>query len=138
MASKKQIDDILNRLDKLEKAVFEKKKTTRAKTPGNDTRNNSPELDFTLNERAFVNRFVADQSGPARFTILLAYMVNGNVNNKIALAKIKKTWNNMSGKRHLGKFNMFYPNEAKNRGWADSPERGYYTLTKEWKQSYAK
>ena len=99
---------------------------TPKKTTGRD-------VDFSLNERAFVKRYVVGKSGPKRFTLLLAYLSRGEINKNVELSEIKKHWNKMTAKTLLSRFNMFYPNEAKTRGWIDSKEYGSYNLTNEWK-----
>lgn len=122
---------IIQRLEKLEKRVFASDASKRHPTPDNKI---FEEVDFSINERAFVKRFVADKSGPKRFTLILAYLAKGEVNSIVELSEIKKQWNKMTSKNMLGTFNMFYPNDAKTRGWIDSKEHGTYQLTKEWKE----
>jgi len=122
---------ILERIERLEEAVFgsgeiKSKKRDKVVTTSKD-------IDFLLNERAFVDRYANDKSGPKKFTLLLAYLVKGEIDKNMELSEIKKHWNKMSAKNLLGKFNMFYPNEAKTRGWVDSKKYGSYCLTNEWK-----
>jgi len=122
---------ILERIERLEEAVFgsgeiKSKKRDKVVTTSKD-------IDFLLNERAFVDRYANNKSGPKKFTLLLAYLVKGEIDKNIELSEIKKHWNKMSAKNLLGKFNMFYPNEAKTRGWVDSKQYGNYCLTNEWK-----
>jgi len=121
---------IIARIEKLEKAVFgsgaKKNKVSPKKTASMD-------VDFSLNERAFVKRYAVDKSGPKKFVLLLAYFSKGEENKNIELSELKKHWNKMTAKTLLGKFNMFYPNDAKTRGWIDSKEYGNYNLTNEWK-----
>jgi len=123
---------IIARIEKLEKAVFgsDTEKNINTVTPKKTL---GLDVDFSLNERAFVKRYVVDKSGPKRFTLLLAYLSKGLVSKNIELSEIKKHWNKMTAKTLLGKFNMFYPNDAKTRGWIDSREYGNYNLTNEWK-----
>jgi len=119
---------IIKRIEKLEKAVFHsasvKKITQKASVR---------DVDFSINERAFVKRYATDKSGPKKFTLLLSYLVKGEADKNVELSEIKKHWDKMSAKNMLGKFNMFYPSDAKNRGWIDSKEYGKYNLTNEWK-----
>ncbi len=119
---------IIERIEKLEKAVFHsgsvKKATLKASIH---------DVDFSINERAFVKRYGVDKSGPKKFTLLLSYLVKGEIDRNVELSEIKKHWGKMSAKNMLGKFNMFYPNDAKNRGWIESKEYGKYNLTNEWK-----
>jgi len=121
---------IITRIEKLEKAVFGSNVGKNVSAP---KRAIGRDVDFSLNERFFVKRYIAGKSGPKRFTLLLAYLSKGGVNKNIELSEIKKHWNKMTAKTLLGKFNMFYPNDAKTRGWIDSKEYGTYNLTNEWK-----
>lgn len=120
---------IITRIEKLEKAVFgsnvKKNIMASKRTSGQD-------IDFSLNERAFVKRYAADKSGPKKFTLLLAYLSKGEINKNVELSEIRKYWNKMATKTLLGKFNRFYPNNAKTHGWIDSKEYGNYNLTNEW------
>jgi hypothetical protein len=123
---------LLERIERLEEVVFgsgEIKSKTRDKVV-----TKSKDIDFLLNERAFVNRYATDKSGPKKFTLLLAFLVKGKNDKNMELSEVKKHWNKMSAKNLLGKFNMFYPNEAKTRGWVDSKKHGSYCLTNEWKK----
>jgi len=121
---------IIVRIEKLEKAVFGSRVGENIRTAKKIT---SSDIDFSLNERTFVKRYAINKSGPKRFTLLLAYFSKGEVNKNIELSEIKKHWNKMAAKTLLGKFNMFYPNDAKTRGWINSKEYGSYNLTNEWK-----
>jgi hypothetical protein len=120
--------EIIKRIDKLEEAVFGDGKNKMKLASKISLRN----IDFSINERAFVKRYAVDKSGPKKFTLLLAYFAKGEVDKNFDLSDIKNHWNKMSAKNMLGKFNMFYPNDAKNRGWIDSKEYGKYNLTNEW------
>lgn len=120
---------IIARIEKLEKAVFGSnvKKNIMA-----SERASVQDIDFSLNERAFVKRYVANKSGPKKFTLLLAYLSKGEINKNVELSEIRRHWNKMATKTLLGKFNRFYPNDAKTHGWIDSKEYGSYNLTNEW------
>ena len=125
------LSQILARLEELEKAVFgsdTKEKKVSVKTSGIKT-----DIDFSINERAFVKRYAIDKSGPKKFTLLLAYLTKGEIDRNIEISEIKKYWGKMTSKALLGRFNMFYPNDAKTRGWINSREYGSYNLTNEWK-----
>lgn len=126
----KDLIKIIKRIAKLEKAVFGKNKLKIKKKD----KMISNDIDFSLNERAFVKRYVADKSGPKKFTLLLAYLIRGEVGKNMDLSEVRKHWNKMSAKSLLGKFNMFYPNDAKTRGWVGSKEYGNYCLTSEWEK----
>lgn len=118
------------RIECLEKAVFSKGRFKHNEKGGT---NISADINFVLNERAFVNRYAAKKSGPRKFTLILAYLVKGKIGENTNLDVIKKHWNKM--KSLLGNFNMFYTNEAKTRGWVDVEGHGIYKLTKEWEQA---
>lgn len=124
------LTEIIKRIEKLEEAVFGDGKNKTKSASKILTHN----IDFSINERAFVKRCAISKSGPKKFTLLLAYFAKGEVDKNIKLREIKEYWEKkMSAKNMLGKFNMFYPNDAKNHGWVDSKEHGKYNLTNEWK-----
>ena len=129
--TKEGMAQLIQRIELLEKIVFGKG-GSESKQEGGTTA--PTELDFSLNERAFVRRFTAKKSGPKKFTLLLAYLAKGKVEENISLSDIKKRWNKMEAKTLLGKFNQFYSSEAKTRGWVDVRGHGIYKLTKEWEQ----
>ena len=91
-------------------------------------------LDFSINEKAFINRYASGKSGSKKFVLLLAFLVKGEVGKSIPIAEIKRKWNKMSGKKMLGEFNRFHPNSAMIQGWVDSKEYGTYCLTDNWKE----
>jgi hypothetical protein len=91
-------------------------------------------FDFSLNPRAFMKRFGYGRSGPAKFTLLLAYFARGEIGQDIQLGQLDKCWSSMTA--FLGKFNRFYSNEAKTRGWVNSTQKGHYSLAREWKGAF--
>ena len=128
----RELKQIISRIEQLEKAVFDiggdkRRKKRKESTPSGD-------INFSLNERAFVKRYTAGKSGSRKFTLLVAYLASGKLNENIKLADIRTHWNKMSAKNLLGKFNMFFPSDAKTRGWVDSKEYGSYCLTSEWEK----
>jgi len=124
-----ELSKIIARIEKLEKVVFSNASTKKRK--GKKQTISIGNVDFSLDQRAFAKRYAASRSGPKKFTILLAYLVGGKVDKNVELSNIKKRWNKM--KSLLGKFNMFYPNDAKTKGWVTSKAYGSYSLTNEWK-----
>lgn len=122
---------VIERIEKLEKAIFGDKKITKEGKKRKVVA--ISDINFSLNARAFVDRYAIDKSGPKKFTLLLAFLTKGELEKSIGLNEIKKYWNKNKAKTLLGKFNMFYPNEAKTKGWVDSKEYGTYCLTNEWK-----
>lgn len=127
----KDLSQTIGRIEKLEKVVSATGGAKIAKQKKGKAL--SDDLDFSLNERTFAKRYATGKSGPRRFTILVAYLAHGKVDQNVELSEIRRRWNKMSAKNMLGKFNMFYPNDAKTRGFVDSKQYGFYSLTKEWK-----
>lgn len=126
----RELKKIIRRIEKLEKAVFGSRRVKKEKN-----QHTLPlDIDFSINERAFVKRYVTGKSsGGKKFTLLVAYLAAGKVDEDIKLSDIRTRWNKMSAKSLLGKFNMFFPSDAKNNGWVNSKKYGSYCLTKEWK-----
>lgn len=131
-------NQLIARVEKAEKDIADLKKAVFGDNgPRPATKKSShQELDFSLNIRAFVKRYAAGKSGPRRFVLLLAFLAKGEVGVDVELEKIRNEWSKMSAKNLLGKFNRFYPNEAKTQGWADSKAHGTYCLTNAWKEIY--
>jgi len=125
---KNNLNDVLARIEKLEKVVFGSSKK-KSLTTTFDLKN---KIDFSINERAFVKRYTTDKSGPKKFTLMVAYLAKGEVDKNIQVSELKKLWCKMTTKSLLGAYNQFYPNDAKTRGWIDSKEHGSYNLTNEW------
>jgi hypothetical protein len=128
----KELSKIIARIEKLEKAVFVGHVAKKEKNK--HTIILPKDLNYSLNERAFVKRYTVNKSGPKKFTLLLSYLAKSKVGENISLSDIKKHWNKMKAKSLLGEFNMFYPNYAKTKGWVDVVGHGIYKLTKEWEQ----
>lgn len=128
--SKEAISQIIQRIERLEKVVFGKVGSKLKQERDTDA---PLEINFSLNERAFVKRYAAGKSGSKKFALMVAYLSKGKVGENISLSDIKKQWNRMKTKGLLGKFNMFFPNDAKTHGWVDSKLYGRYSLTNEWK-----
>jgi hypothetical protein len=124
------IEQLVSRIERLEAEVFRKKQKAPPRTVPNRA---ALQLDFSINIRAFMKRYATGRSGPKKFVILLAYIVKGDTSKEISLNELKASWNRMSAKNFLGKFNGFYSNEAKTRGWVDSNKHGAYHLSEEWK-----
>ena len=131
--SKKDISSLIARIERLEAAVFKGKKISLKSTEESSVE--KPELNFSLNIRAFARKFLAGKSGPKKFVLLLAYLARGELEENIELAEIQKKWASMSSKKLLGKFNRYYSNEAKTQGWVNSNERGIYCLSDSWREA---
>ena len=131
-------NQFISRIEKIEKDIADLKKAVFYDSHPKPAIKKSPnqELVFSLNIRAFIKRYAAGKSGPKRFILLLAFLAKGGVGVDVELEKIRSEWSKMSAKNLLGKFNRFYPNEAKTQGWADSKAYGIYCLTNAWKEVY--
>lgn len=122
------LKDVINRLDKLEQAIFGglagpvKKKQNPVVQ--------SDELDFSMSSRAFIKRYSKGMSGPKKFTLLLAYLTKGDATKSIKLEEIKKHW---SKGLFSGKINSFYSTQAKSNDWIDSRKKEEYSLRPSWK-----
>ncbi len=131
-------NQLIFRIEKIEKDIADLKKAVFDDShPKLITKKSShQEPNFSLNIRAFAKRYAAGKSGPKRFVLLLAFLAKGEVGVDVELEKVRNEWSKMSAKNLLGKFNRFYPNEAKTQGWADSKAHGTYCLTNAWKEVY--
>ncbi|HMQ96278.1 MAG TPA: hypothetical protein PKD19_03585 [Candidatus Saccharibacteria bacterium] len=93
-------------------------------------------LDWSLNERAFVSKYVGGlKSGTEKFVLLVAYLAKGDEQTKVALKDIQQLWGKMTASSLLGmKYNGKYSTEAKTRGWVNSPAQGMYELAYGWEE----
>ena len=132
--SNNDLSPLIDRIEHLEAEVFGNKEN-QPKAESKQKEPDPPQLDFSINIRAFSRRFIAGKSGPKRFVLLLAYLAKGEVGKNVVLADLRKEWQKMKGKNNLGQFNSFYPNEAKSQGWVDSAEHGTYCLSNSWRES---
>ena len=134
--SKNNLTSLITRIEHLEAEVFGGKANHTKGDIKTSAKTKNSKLDFSINIRAFVRKFIADKSGSKKFVLLLAYLTKGEIGKNVALGNVRKEWDKMSGKKLLGKFNRFYPNEAKTRGWVNSKEYGTYCLADTWQESY--
>jgi len=94
-------------------------------------------LSFKMNALAFMNKNARGLSGPQKFTLLVARLVEGSTSKQIASTDVQKHWNKMKGVLG-GKFNPAYANRAKVNGWVDGPKHGTYVLSENWKSALEK
>jgi hypothetical protein len=132
------VKNLVARVEQLEKNVGELKKTILGGSPKALPRKNEDNVkpNFSSNIRAYASKYATDKSGPQKFVLILAYLTKGKIDEDISINEIKTQWNNMSAKNLLGRYNDFYPTQAKTQGWVDSKKRGFYCLTKEWQEAY--
>lgn len=97
----------------------------------------SKDIDFSRSARAFIKEYGAGMSGPKKFTLLLAYLVKGDIKAKISLIEIEKNWNKMTAKNLMGmKFNRFYTSQARENDWVSTEKSGSYHLRTSWKDIF--
>lgn len=127
----KNITEIKKRLEKLEKAVFEdgvKEVPVVAKVG---------ELDFSLNQRAFIKKYSSSFNGQEFFTLILAYLSGGKELAPVDLSRIKAVWKSCAG--IIGApYASTFSTRAKENGWADAAKnsRGSYMLGKHWQDIF--
>lgn len=91
-------------------------------------------LSFSLNSRAFMNKFAKGISGSRKFTLLLAHLAQGKTGQEIAGERIASTWNRMKSVLG-GAYNGAHATRAKAEGWIDSPKWAHYALSSSWKEA---
>ena len=128
----KEITEIKDRLAKLEKAVFGGGIAVAPVT-------GMTALDFSLNERAFIKTYSSGFNGQEFFTLITAYLAQGDGNTSVDLLKIKNVWKSCSGMIGVPYASTF-STRAKENGWVDSPKetRGAYVLGKHWQGIFKK
>jgi hypothetical protein len=92
------------------------------------------QLDFEVNERAFMKAHARALSGPRKFVLLIAYLAKGQVGREVALSDIQKRWNRMTALLG-GRFNRFFSATAKDNGWVNTKKKGMYILAPTWKEA---
>jgi hypothetical protein len=126
----KGTEKILARLAKLEDAVFGGSAQLKADKA---TEKSKHELDFSLNERAFIKTYFSKFNGQESFTLICAYLSKGKEDVSADLSEIKNVW-----KRCLGiigyPYSSIYSTRAKENGWVNVSEdaRATYVLGKQW------
>lgn len=136
MNQKKVINEILNRLEKLEDVVFKSDQVNKSKKTSTVQSNfDGTKLNFDINERAFIKKYAKKMSGPKKFTLLVAFNSKGDEKVDAQLGEIETMWNRMKSLLR-GKFNRFYPNAAKTNGWVDSEKKSLYHLSNNWKEIF--
>jgi len=133
----KLLNQALDLAKKGEPSPAPKKKGGRAKTASIKPKVNHKELDFTTPIRAFVKKFSPGMNGAKKFTLLVAYLTEGDASNRIALSDVEKRWNTMTADGLLGmKFNRKYSAEARENDWVNTEKSGLYYLRPAWKEIF--
>lgn len=128
---KKDIIEIKDRLEKLERAVF----GSEAKEVSTEVRVNG--LDFSLNQRAFIKKYSSGFNGKEFFTLILAYLSGGKELAPVDISQIKTVWKSCAG--IIGApYASTFSTRAKENGWADAAKdtRGSYMLGKHWQDIF--
>lgn len=90
--------------------------------------------DFSLPLRPFIKKYVAGLSGPKKFTLLTARLVEGDTNKEISLVEVEKAWNSMTALMGM-KFNRFFSQQAKDNDWVETKKKGAYKLRPSWAEA---
>jgi hypothetical protein len=113
--------------------VSKSAKASRAMTNPRAVPHHTGNLSFSLNSRAFMNKYAKNTGGPRKFTLLLAHLAQGKVGKEISSEHITSTWNRMKSVLG-GPYNAAYATRAKAQGWIDSPKRSHYVLSDSWSE----
>lgn len=88
-------------------------------------------IDFGLSISTFMNRHARGTSGARKFAILVARLAKGDTKIQVPSSEVERQWKKTT--RHLGDFNGAHGTRAKDAGWVDTPKRGYYVLSNDWR-----
>lgn len=129
----KDITEIKERLEKLEKAVFggHIKETPAPAKVG--------QMDFSLNQRAFIKKYSSGFNGQEFFALILAYLSEGKEFTPVDLSQIKTVWKSCVGIIGVPYASIF-STRAKENEWTDARKdvRGSYVLGKYWQDIFKK
>jgi len=124
------VDETIGLLGKTNRPAKTKVGNRTPKPPPAD----SSKLDYGMPIRAFFKKYQAGLSGPKKFTLLVAYLSKGNLQQSVPTADLRKNWNRMKGL--LGfEFNTFYSTSAKDSDWVNA-EKNAYRLRPSWKEIF--
>lgn len=90
------------------------------------------QLSFSMNILAFMKKYARGRSGPQKFTLLVAYLVKGDIEASVSWQAIDGQWNRMT--TLLGPSNPVHGNRAKANGWVEPVKTGTWKLTDSWKE----
>jgi hypothetical protein len=99
----------------------------------------SDNMDFSMPIRAFIKKYSKRLSGPKKFTLLVAYLSQGDLEKEVKLTDVVENWDKMRSKNLLGmQFNRFYAITAKDNDWVKTKKHGIYSLRPSWKGIFEK
>lgn len=93
------------------------------------------EIDFSMQSRAFFKKYAKGLSGTKLFVLMVAYFVNQNGSEVVALSDIQKEWSKMMGIVKY-KFATTFAMRAKENDWLSSPKSSFYSLRPNWKDIF--
>jgi hypothetical protein len=95
------------------------------------------DLMFSLNTRAFMKKYSRGLKAPSQFVLLLARLAGGDRSVEVRTDEVAAHWNRM--KTVIGvPFHRMYALRAKENGWVDTPKRGTYVLSTNWREIFDK
>ncbi len=126
---------ILERLEKIELLIFKSKKKNNTK---HKDFTDLTKINFDLNTRAFFKRYGKNLTGPKNFTLIVAFLCEGQVGKSILAEDIINCWNKnfvfLGGKKLTsGTFGT----RAKEKEWIDSKKYRFYELTSKWQEIFS-
>ncbi len=119
---------LIVRIERLEQAVFGSIGKNQQDDPGQISQRKP--INFSLNERAYAEKYCKTISSAGKFTLLVAYIARGDEKSEVSYALIKDLWERM--KIIIGKYNPAYSDQAKRGGWVDPAKKGFYKLNPSW------
>jgi hypothetical protein len=133
-----EIEQIKERLTRLEEAVFGGHASAVIKKEGIGNQNNGA-FDFTLNERAFVKKYIVGSNenrlnGQQTFVLLCSLLTKGKIGVPTNVGDIINLWDKCLG--IIGSpFRSIYATRAKDNGWVDTPKdtKATYILRESWR-----
>lgn len=93
------------------------------------------EIDFSMPSRAFFKKYTKGLSSPKIFVLMVAYFVNQNGSEVVALSDIQKEWSKITGIVKY-KFATTFAMRAKENDWLSSPKNSFYSLRPKWKDIF--
>jgi len=95
-------------------------------------RQNTGNVSFGSNLRAFVKRYAKSKSGAQKFTLLLAFLTGGDDSVEVPVSSVAAAWKKAAGLLG-GQYQTMYGTLAKEDDWAESPKKGVYKLSNNWR-----
>ena len=94
-----------------------------------------PDIDFSMQARAFFKKHAKDMSGPKIFTLMVAYFVNRKSIEAASLTDIQGEWSKMKS-IIKPKFSPTFALRARENDWIVSPKNSLYSLRPNWKEIF--